>query len=128
MSPEELVTHLAPIRLPAGFAGFGPLDALVAFAIGILVSLSVRALLPSLRVRVVPPVASARARIAALSALPDDERLYRLALLLRELDPDRGCAPSEEVTRALYDPAAQASPARLECLVLLAAERRGKTR
>ncbi len=124
MTPEELVSQLAPVRFPESFARFGTQDALAAVALGILIGLALSALLRLLTRRRVRPVDAARARIAALQGLDDKARLAGLAALLRRFDAE---APQPEAfQRALYDPQAAFDPARLEHAILQAAQRGGR--
>lgn len=118
MSPEEIIDQLAPIRLPSEFTTFGPVDALVAFAFGILVAIAARAILPTLAVREESPLAMARRKIAALSGLGGHDRLFQLALLFREIAPGRRVGSA-----ALYDPDLAPDPTALEREVLAIARR-----
>ncbi|SFR12348.1 hypothetical protein [Poseidonocella sedimentorum] len=124
MTPEELVEALAPIRLPPEVARFGPMDALIAFALGLLLALLLRAVLPSLTARKASPEAQARRALAAASQLPADERLFRLAHLLRQLDPDDQIPRPAGLSAQLYDPAHAPDTAPLEAAILAAARRK----
>lgn len=125
MTPGELQAQLAPIRLPAEFAAFGPRDALVAFLCGLLVSLALRAILAPFFIRSEPPGAAARRRIAALAGSPEPERILGLAALLRSLDPGGESPRPAGLDAALYDPRGRIDPAELERAVLAAARRKG---
>ncbi|WP_370313801.1 hypothetical protein [Sagittula sp.] len=119
MTPEELVSRLAPVRVPADFARFGLQDALAAVALGLLVGVVLSVLLRALTAPRARTVADVRARIAALTHLPPQARVAGLAGLLRDMDET---VPSE-MSNALYDPNATTDPAPLEEAVLAAARR-----
>ena len=123
MTPDELKDMLAPIRLPAEFATFGPRDAFVAFLLGIFLSLALRTLLGPLFVRKETQVSAVRRRIAVLSRYPGPERILGLAALLQSVDPKREHARPAGLEAALYDPRASIDPAMLERAVLDAALR-----
>lgn len=119
MTPEELVSRLAPVRVPADFARFGVQDALVAVALGLLAGVLVAMLV---RVLIAPrprKLETARAGIAAMADLPPQERMAGLASLLRALG---GTVPAA-ARHALYDPHAKTDPVPLEDAVLAAARR-----
>lgn len=120
MSPEEVVAELRPIRLPESIATFGPLDALGAFAWGVLAAMLLMLVLRPLFARRARPVETARAEIARLATLEAGQRIHGLARLIDSLDPDRRARP-DGLTQALYDPSAVIDPALLETAALEAA-------
>ncbi|WP_353476356.1 hypothetical protein PVT71_27145 (plasmid) [Salipiger sp. H15] len=118
MSPEELVSQLAPIRVPAEFARFGLQDALCAISLGLVAGLLLARLL---RVFVRPRVAprgDVKAEIAALAGLGRHERLLGLAAILARME----LPPPAGLSEALYDPGAEFDPAIAERAVLAARE------
>lgn len=119
MTPEELVSRLAPVRVPADFARFGLQDALAAVALGLLAGVVLSVLLRALTAPRAGTVEDVRARISALTHLPPQERMVALAGLLRDMG---GTVPSA-MSNALYDPNATTDPAPLEEAVLAAARR-----
>lgn len=119
MTPEALAAELAPIRLPGSFARFGLHDALAALALGLVAALVLSALLRVVTERRARPVDLARARIASLGRRDMPERIAGLAALLHA----HGGAIPAELSRALYDPAAEVDPAPLERAVIAAARR-----
>ncbi|MGR3365961.1 MAG: hypothetical protein ACU0CC_14240 [Sagittula sp.] len=119
MTPEELVSRLAPVRVPADFARFGLQDALVAVALGLLAGVVLSVLLRALTAPRARTVEDVRARIADLTHLPPQARVAGLAGLLRDMG---GTVPSA-MSNALYDPNATTDPAPLEEAVLAAARR-----
>ena len=119
MTPEELVSRLAPVRVPADFARFGLQDALVAVALGLLAGVVLSVLLRALTAPRTRTVEDVRARSAAMTHLPPQERMVALAGLLRDMG---GTVPSA-MSNALYDPNATTDPAPLEEAVLAAARR-----
>ncbi|RAP41926.1 hypothetical protein BYZ73_08220 [Rhodovulum viride] len=119
MTPDELVSRLAPVRVPADFARFGLQDACVALALGLLAGAILSALWRAVTAPRARPLDEARAAIAALAGLPPQERLAGLALLLRDLG---GTAPPS-MRQALYDPGTAPDPAPLEAAVIAAARR-----
>lgn len=119
MTPEELVSRLAPVRVPADFARFGLQDALAAVALGLLAGVVLSVLLRALTAPRARTVADVRARIAAMTHLPPQARMVALAGLLRDMG---GTVPSA-MSNALYDPNATTDPAPLEEAVLAAARR-----
>ncbi|EBA06551.1 hypothetical protein [Sagittula stellata] len=119
MTPEELVSRLAPVRVPADFARFGVQDVLVAVSLGLLAGVLVAMLVRVLTAPRPRKLETARAGIAAMADLPPQERMAGLASLLRALG---GTVPA--VARdALYDPHAKIDPVPLEDAVLAAARR-----
>ncbi|AUC52159.1 hypothetical protein CDO87_02685 [Sagittula sp. P11] len=119
MTPEELVSRLAPVRVPADFARFGLQDPLAAVALGLLAGVVLSVLLRALTAPRTRTVEDVRARIAAMTHLPPQERMVALAGLLRDMG---GTVPSA-MSNALYDPNATTDPAPLEEAVLAAARR-----
>lgn len=119
MTPEELVSRLAPVRVPADFARFGLQDALAAVALGLLAGVVLSVLLRALTAPRTRTVEDVRARIAAMTHLPPQVRMAALAGLLRDMG---GTVPSA-MSNALYDPNATTDPAPLEEAVLAAARR-----
>ncbi len=124
MTPDELQALLAPIRLPAEFATFGPRDGFVALLIGILVGMAARQVLRPLFIARERPGVAARRRIATLARSPLPERILGLASLLRSLDPDRKLQRPDGLNAALYDPRGTMDPAVLERAILDAARTR----
>ena len=120
MTPEELVSRLAPVRVPEAFARFGVQDALAVVALGLLAGVLLSLVLRALTRPRPRAIHRARAGIAALQKLSPQDRMAGLALLLRELGED---VPAQ-ARDALYDPAAPADPAPLEAAILVAARRR----
>ena len=81
MTPDELISALAPSRLPPAMLRLGLPEALALFGLGLLVGLGVALLLrPFLRRR-----PSVRARIRATRDMSGEERLLALARILGRL-------------------------------------------
>lgn len=118
MTPEDLVSQLAPVRVPEEFARFGVQDALAVVALGllggVLLSLALRPLTrPGQRA-----TDRAEAAIAALRSRDRQERVTGLALLLRDLGSDI----PQTARPGLYDPGAETDPAALETAIRAAAQ------
>lgn len=120
MTPEDLVSRLAPVRVPEDFARFGLQDALAIIALGLLGGLLLSIMLRGLTRPAPDAIHQARARIAALTDRPPQERAAGLARLLREQGEDI----PPQMRMALYDPGASADPIALEAAILAAARRR----
>lgn len=83
MTPAELVSRLAPSRLPPTMQGPGWAEYLALFGLGLLAGLALAWLLsPLLRPRV-----SRAARVRATRGLPAGERLLAIARILGRLPP-----------------------------------------
>jgi hypothetical protein len=122
MTPDELLSQLAPVRIPAEFAALGLRDVLLFIALGIVTALVMAPLLRRLTVRRPSQVQQVRDRVATLRDLRPEERIVGLAALLRRLDP---AAPLAGVRPGdLYDPRAAIDPMPLERSVLSAAARK----
>lgn len=126
MTPGDLKRMLAPIRLPTEFAEFGPQDAFAAFLMGLLVAMALRWVLRPFLVLRENRAATVGRRILALAGLPAQERIFGLAALLRELDPNRECPRPDGLDAALYDPRGAMDLALLERAVLDAARKSGQ--
>lgn len=122
MTPEDLVSRLAPVRVPEDFARFGLQDALAVIALGLLGGLLLSIMFRGMTRPRPHAIYQTRARIAAFSGLAPQERVAGLALLLRELGEDI----PPQMRMALYDPDAPADPIVLEAAILAAARRRGR--
>ena len=122
MTPEDLVSRLAPVRVPEDFARFSLQDALAVIALGLLGGLLLSILLRGLTRPRPRAIHQTRARITALSGLAPQERVAGLALLLRDLGEDL----PPQMRMALYDPGAPAEPIVLEAAILASARRRGR--
>ncbi|MGF1554364.1 MAG: hypothetical protein ACFBWO_17950 [Paracoccaceae bacterium] len=122
MTPDELASRLAPVRLPAEFARLDWPEMLAALSLGLLLGLAVAALLRLLTERRLDAPERARREIERLARLDGERRLLGLARLLARLDP-AGPRP-EGLDRALYREGA-ADLAALERAILRAARRRG---
>ncbi|MCQ0969546.1 hypothetical protein MLD63_03730 [Paracoccus sp. TK19116] len=120
MSPEDLVSQLAGIRIPEGFARVGVRDALTIVALGLVAGLMISAVLRLVTLRRERPVDEARRAIHALADPDPQVRVTGLAILLR----DQGGEQVEGLKRALYDPRETVDPIALEAAVLSAARRR----
>ncbi|WP_205910910.1 hypothetical protein [Paroceanicella profunda] len=123
MSPEELLSGLAPIRLPEGFAAFGWRDACAMLALGLVSGLALVPLLRLVTGRRPSRRQAVQAELRRLRGLPGEDRLAGLAALLRRLAPAEPLPP--DTRRALYDPAVPGDAEALERRVLRAARRPG---
>ncbi len=122
MTPEELLSQLAPVRMPTEFATFGLRDALLFVALGIVTALLLAPLLRRLTVRRPSSLQQVRDEVAILRSERPEARIVGLAALLRRLDP---AAPLAGVQLGdLYDPRAATDPEPLERAVLSAARQR----
>jgi hypothetical protein len=122
MTPEELVSQLAPIRVPSSFAEFGLQEGLCVVSLGLVAGLLAARLWRWLAASVPEARTDASVEVAALSVRPRHERLLGLAMILRRMEvPLPG-----GMSGALYDPAAAFDPAIAERAALAA--RRGRRR
>ncbi len=122
MTPDELLSRLAPVRIPAEFAAFGPRDALLFAALGIVTALLLAPLLRLLTERRPSRLQQVHAEIARMRPLDTEARITGLAALLQSLEPDARLADAPP--HMLYDPRATRDPASLEQAVLTAARNR----
>ncbi len=129
MDADALVGELRPIRLPAEYATLGVFDALAAFAVAVLVALSLVALLRPLLARRADPAGEAARAVAALRDEPADVQLLGLARLSARIDPAGTVLRTDSIDRALYarGGAARVDPdeiAALEADIIARARRR----
>lgn len=122
MTKDDLLSQLAPVRIPAEFAAFGLRDAVLMIALGVLTGVLLSPVLQFLTRPRRSRLHQTRSTIAQLRQLPDEGRVVALANLLRKLDPS---APLPEgVSKTLYEPRDTMDPEPLEQAVLAAARRK----
>ncbi|SNR75953.1 hypothetical protein [Puniceibacterium sediminis] len=124
MNEGDLLSQLAPVRIPAEFAAFGLRDALLLMALGILTGVLLSPLLRLLTRPRPSRLSLARTAISRFRQVPDEARVVALANLLRKLDPS---APLPDgIHDGLYDPRNTMDAELLEQAVLAAARKRAR--
>lgn len=119
MTQDELLSALAPIRMPIHFAEFTWRDSLLSLALGLILGLLISLLISRFTTRRLTKTDEVQLEIEQLKLLPPDARLVGLSHLLARLDHDK--LAELGLQEALYDPLINVDPAPVERVILEAA-------